>query len=88
MLDSLASNSIIPCILQQTRLTSHSKTITDNIYYNILSREIISGNLTATISDHLPQFLLAPNTLSKPSYNRSNIFERGWSKINKENFIL
>ena len=26
--------------------------------------------------------------LSNPSYNRSNIFERDWSKFNKENFIL
>ena len=31
-LDSLASNSIIPYILQLTRLTSHSKTLTDNIF--------------------------------------------------------
>ena len=45
-------------------------------------------NLTATISDHLPQFLFAPNILSNPSYNKSNIFERDWSKFNKENFIL
>ena len=48
-LDSLASNSIIPYILQPTRLTSHSKTLIDNIFSNILSSEIISGNLTATI---------------------------------------
>ena len=87
-LDSLASNSIIPYILQPTRLTSHSKTLIDNIFSNILSSEIISGNLTATISDHLPQFLFASNILSNPSHNRSNIFERDWSKFNKENFIL
>ena len=73
-LDSLASNSIIPYILQPTRLTSHSKTLIDNIFSNILSSEIISGNLTATISDHLPQILFAPNILSNPSYNRSNSF--------------
>ena len=41
-----------------------------------------------TISDHLPQFLFAPNILANPSYNRLNIFERDWSKFNKENFIL
>ena len=87
-LDSLASNSIIPYILQPTRLTSHSKTLIDNIFSKILSSEIISGNLTATISDHLPPFLFAPNILSNPSYNRTNIFERDWSKFNKENFIL
>ena len=87
-LDSLASNSIIPYILQPTRLTSHSKTLIDNNFSNILSSEIISGNLTATISDHLPQFLFVPNILSNPSYNRQNIFERDWSKFDKENFIL
>ena len=74
-LDSLASTTI-PYILQPTRLTSHSKTLIDNIFSNILSTEVISGNLTATISDHLPQFLFAPNILSNPSYNRSNMFER------------
>ena len=31
-LDSLASNSIIPYILQSTRLTGHSKTLIDNIF--------------------------------------------------------
>ena len=62
-LDSLASNSIIPYILQPTVLTSHSKTLIDYIFSNILSSEIISGNLTATISDRLPQFLFAPNIL-------------------------
>ena len=72
-LDSLASNSTIPYIMQPTRLTSHSKTLIDNIFSNILSSEIMSGNLTATISDHLPQFLSAPNILSNSSYNRSNI---------------
>ena len=72
-LDSLASNSTIPYIMQPTRLTSLSKTLIDNIFSNILSSEIMSGNLTSTISDHLPQFLSAPNILSNSSYNRSNI---------------
>ena len=82
-LDSLASNSIIPYILQPTRLTTHSKTLIDNIFSNVLSCETISGNITATISDHLPQFLFAPNVLSNPLCNKSNILERDWSKFNK-----
>ena len=86
-LDSLASNSIIPYILQPARLRSHSKTLIDNIFYSILSSEIISGNLTATISNHLPQFLFASNILSNPCYHKSNNFERDWSKFDKENFL-
>ena len=53
-LDSLASNSFLPYILQPTRITSHSKTLIDNIFRNM--PDSVSGNLTATISDHLPQF--------------------------------
>ena len=87
-LDSLASDSIIPYILQPKRLTSHSRTLIGNILSNIVSSEIISGNLTTTISHYLHQPLFAPNTLSNPSYNRSNKFERDWSKFNKEDFIL
>ena len=43
ILDSLASNSFIPCILQPTRLTSHSITLIDNVFSNIISREVVSG---------------------------------------------
>ena len=86
--DSLASNSIIPYIMQPTRLTSHSRTLIDKIFSNILSSQIISGNLTAIISDHLPQFLFAPSILSNPPYNISNIFGKDWSKFDKGNFIL
>ena len=54
-LDSLASNSIIPYILQPTRLTSQCKTFIDNIFSNVLSCETISGNITATISSSFMQ---------------------------------
>ena len=79
-LDSLASNSFLQYILQPTRLTSHSKTLIDNIFSNVISHEVISGNITATISDHLPQFLSVPNVFSNPSSQKSNIYERDWSK--------
>ena len=85
-LDSLASSSFIPYILQPTRITDHSKTLIDNIFSNIISQDFISGNLTATISDHLPQFLIAPNVFSNPSSNKSNIYERDWSSFNQDNF--
>ena len=87
-LDSLASNSFMPLILQPTRITSHSKTLIDNIFSNFIDAGMISSNLTATISDHLPPFSLIPNMFGNISGNKSNIYERDWSKFDRENFIL
>ena len=82
-LDSLASNSFIPLILQPTRITSHFNTLIDNIFSNVVDPDIISGNLTATISDHLPQFSIIPNKFGNILDNK-----RDWSKFDRENFIL
>ena len=60
-LDSLSSNMFLPHIAQQTRIMSHSKTLIDNIFSNFISQDIVSWNLTATISNHLLQFLIAPH---------------------------
>ena len=79
-LDSIASNSFISLILQPTRTTSHSNTLMDNVISNVIDPDIISGKLTATISDHLPHFAIIPNMFGNISGNKSNIFERGWSK--------
>ena len=68
-LDSLASNSIIPLILQPTRITSHSNILADNIFSNIIEPDMISRNLTATISDHLPQFAIILNIFGNISGN-------------------
>ena len=80
-LDALASNSFIPLILQPTRITSHSNTLTDNTFSNVIDPDIISDNLTATISDHLPQFAIFPYMFGKVLCNKSNIYERDWSKF-------
>ena len=87
-LDSLASNSFIHLILQPTRITSHPNTLIDNVFSNVIDPDIISGNLTATISDHLPQFAIIPNMFGNILGNKSNIYERDWSKFDQENFIL
>ena len=49
---------------------------------------IISGNLTASMSDHLSQFLVAPNNFFNASYPKSNNYEREWSGFDQENFVL
>ena len=75
-LDSLASNSFIPLILQPSRITNHSNTLIDNIFSNAIDPAIISGNLTATISDHLHELKIIPNMFGNISGNKSNIHER------------
>ena len=81
VLDSLTSNSLIPLILQPTRITSHSSTLIDNIFSNVIEPDIISGHLTGTNSDHLPQFAIIPNIFGNISGNKYNIYERRWSKF-------
>ena len=74
-LDSLSSHNFLPHILQPSRVTTNSKTLIDNIFSNMAVPNI-SGNLTASISDHFPQFLVAPNIFFNASYPKSNIYER------------
>ena len=73
-LDSLSSNMVLLYIIQPTRITSHSKSIIDNIFFNYISQEIISGNLTSTISDYLPEFFIAPHISSNAPSKKSNLF--------------
>ena len=87
-LDSLASNSFIPLILQPTRITSHSNSLIDNIFSNVIDPDIIQVNLTSTISDHLPQFSIIPHMFGNIPGNKSNIYERGWSKFDRVYFIV
>ena len=44
--------------------------------------------MTATISDYLPQFSIIPNKFGNISSKKSNIYERNWSKLDREIFIL
>ena len=66
-IDSRSSNMVLPYIIKSSRITSHSESIIDNIFSNYISQEIISRNLTSTISDHLPQFIIAPHIFSNAS---------------------
>ena len=58
------------------------------MFLNVINPDIISGNLTATISDHLPKFAKVPNIFANILGNKSNIHERDWSKFDQENSIL
>ena len=88
-LNNLASNLFIPHIILPTRITNRSKTLIDNIFSNSLNYSYISGNITTSISDHLPQFLLIPDINIKdllPKHH--NLFKRDSTNFKKEDFIL
>ena len=48
-LDSLASNSYLPYIIQPSHQTNHSRTFPDDILGKVISKDIICGSITATI---------------------------------------
>ena len=54
----VSSYNPLPYITLPTRITNRSQTLIDNIFSNSTSTQIISGNLTSTVSDHLPQFFI------------------------------
>ena len=87
-LDSLASNSSIPLILQSAIITSHPNTLIDNIFSNVIDSDIISRNLTATISDHVLQFSIISNMFGNITGNKSNTYGKNWSKLDRKIFIL
>ena len=59
----LSIHMFLPHIIQLTRVTRNYKTLIDNIFSSILVPDSVSGNLTATVSDHLPQFVIASKGL-------------------------
>ena len=54
----------------------------------MVSHERISSNITATISNHLPQFLFATNVLLKTSCQKSNIYERDRSRFIQTDIVI
>ena len=87
-IDSLSLHLVLFHITQPTRTRDSSKTLTDNIFSNMLIKNTTSANVTATVSDHLPQFIILLNIFSNPPSNKSNTYEREWSNFVQENFIL
>ena len=87
-LDSLSSHFFLPNIVLPTRISNNSKTLIDNIFSNHISSDVISGSISVSISDHLPQFSIIPDVFSNCSQPKSNIFERDWKNFDEHMFIF
>lgn len=86
--DYLSSYLFLSYITEPTRIRAPSKALIGNIFSNVLIKNTILGNITATTSDHLSPLIALPNIFSNPPSNKSNIYERDWSNVVQENFIL
>ena len=85
-IDTLSSKFFLPPILLP--LTSKTSTLIDNIFSNSTSlEEIESGNVTSTLSDHLPQFIFLKDFFSKIPATKSNILRHDWRKFESNKFI-
>ena len=77
----------MPLITLPTRITTSSKTLIDNIFHNEFSNEIISGNLTIGISDHMPQFaLLSLQTIQQTNTQSKTKTIRRYKQIDVDKF--
>lgn len=64
-LNSMYSMMFYPKITRPTRITSHSSTLIDNIFTNVIDNKVESGIIINDISDHLPVFALVDVTCEK-----------------------
>ena len=65
-INDLGSFFFQPQILQPTRITDHSSTLIDNIFFNSIEHFIISGNIVYDLTDHLPKFIVFDKFSSLP----------------------
>ena len=85
ILNNLGSYFYNPHILRPTRITHHSATLIDNIFFNSIVHHTIIGNLIDGLSDHLPNFLVINKFSTLPK--NVHIFRRDFSKFNEVNFL-
>ena len=79
-INDLGSFFFQPQILQPTRITDHSSTLIDNIFFNSIEHFIISGNVVYDLTDHLPNFIIFDKFSTLPL--NIKIHKRDYSKLN------
>ena len=67
------------------RITDHSATLTDNIFFNSIEHITISGNVVYDLSDYLPNFIIL-NRFSDVSSN-TKLYRRDYSNFNQSVFL-
>ena len=87
-LDSWYTNVLLPYISAPSRVTTHSRTLIDNIFSNNIEDGLISGNIISMISDHYAQFLLMKNMKIKQK-ETTDIYSHDFKKFNlNQNYAI
>lgn len=84
-INTLASYFFQPHIIKPTRITNHSATLIDNIFFNSIEHDVISGNFLYDLTDHLPNFLVINDFPCL--ITQSNIYKRDYSNLDGESFV-
>ena len=86
--DMMMSNLIMPTITLPTKINTGKSSVIDNIFTNQLHPDMLSGNLTVGISDHLPSFMIVPKDNQNHLPKKHNIHTRSTKNFDQVNFLL
>ena len=74
--DKVTSNLFFPIITLPTKINGKSNTLIDNIFTNQIIPDVITGNITVNISDHLSSFIIAHKANQNHLPKKHNIYRR------------
>ena len=86
-LEKLINHNFTPQITLPSRITEKTATLLDNIFINGQTQKYNFGNITMSISDHLPQFIIIENGKGdKPTNKTAKTTDRDYKSLDMESF--
>ena len=85
--ETMMSSHLLRTITIPTKINPKKSTIIDNIVTNQIHPDMMSGNLTIAISDHLPSFFVIPKDNQNHPPKKQNLYTRKTKNFDKVNFI-
>ena len=86
--ETMISGQLLPSIILPTKINSKNDTVIDNIFTNQINPDIRAGNLTITISDHLPSFFIMPKDNQLHFPKKQHLYIRDMKQFDRINFTL
>ena len=87
-LNIMTLNFLLPTISLATKVNKKDDTLIDNIFTNKFNPDIISGNLTVEISNHLSSFAIFPKDKQNHLPKKHNYYKRDMRNFKQDEFML